>query len=112
VLSERDEPLPFGRDEVWTLLDRPDAEARPARRGARLAAALFDHDCLEQLTALLAAAAPGTVLDVVVSGDGAAHELPYELIRLADQRVLATVDGVRLTRAVAGVPAANHPPAP
>ncbi|GAA4252176.1 CHAT domain-containing protein [Dactylosporangium darangshiense] len=111
VLCERDEPLPFGRDEVWTLIDLPDADARLARLGARLSAALFDADTLEQLTALLAAAVPGTVLEVVVGGDGPVHELPYELTRLADQRVLATVDGVRLTRAVDGVPAANHPPA-
>ncbi|MGI5238930.1 CHAT domain-containing protein [Dactylosporangium sp. CA-139066] len=112
VLCERNEPLPFGRDEVWTLLDRPGAEGRLARLGARLSAALFDDDALDRLTALLTDAAPGTVLDVVVAGDGPAHELPYELLRLADQRVLATVDGVRLTRAVHGVPAADHPPTP
>ncbi|WP_432843419.1 CHAT domain-containing protein [Dactylosporangium sp. CA-092794] len=112
VLCERDEPLPFGRDEVWSRLDLPDAEARLARLGQRLSAALFDPDALDQLTTLLAAAVDGTVLDVVVEADGPAHELPFELIRLADQRVLATVDGVRLIRSVTGVRVPDHAPAP
>ncbi|MEV4759611.1 CHAT domain-containing protein [Micromonospora sp. NPDC049559] len=112
VLCRRDEPLPFGRDEVWSLLDLPDAEARLARLGQRLSAALFDTDSLDQLTTLVTAAVDGTVIDVVVDADGPAHELPFELIRLTDQRVLATVDGVRFTRTVAGVPALAHPPRP
>ncbi|MFB9451589.1 CHAT domain-containing protein [Dactylosporangium vinaceum] len=105
VLCERDEPLPFGRDEVWDLLDRPGAEARLARLGQRLSAALFDADALDYVTVLLTAGVPGTTLDVVVDADGPAHELPFELLRLTDQRVLVAVDGVRLTRSVTGVPA-------
>jgi tetratricopeptide (TPR) repeat protein len=112
VLCQRDEPLPFGRDEVWSLLDLPDAEARLARLGQRLSAALFDADSLDLLTTLVAAADDGPVIDVVIIADGAAHELPFEMIRLADQRVLATVEGVHFTRTVAEVPALAHPPAP
>ncbi|MEU7824718.1 CHAT domain-containing protein [Catellatospora sp. NPDC049133] len=103
LLCERDEPLPFGRDEVWSLLDLPDAQTRLARLGQRLSGALFDADCLDQLTTLVTKAAEGTVVDVVIEADGAAHELPFELIQLTDQQSLATVDGVRLTRTVAGV---------
>ncbi|WP_326558523.1 CHAT domain-containing protein [Micromonospora sp. NBC_01796] len=111
-LCQRDEPLPFGRDEVWSLLDLPDAESRLARLGQRLSAALFDADSLDQLTTLVTNADDGTVIDVVIDADGPAHELPFELIRLTDQRVLATVEGVRLIRTVAGVPAAPQPPTP
>ncbi|MET7396587.1 CHAT domain-containing protein, partial [Dactylosporangium sp. NPDC005572] len=109
VLCERDEPLPFGRDEVWTLLDRPDAAERLGRLGQRLSAALFDAGTLDHLTELVTGDA---LVDVVVTGDGPAHELPFELIRLTDQRVLAAVEGVRFTRAVAGVETAVQPPAP
>ncbi|MEV4627362.1 CHAT domain-containing protein [Micromonospora sp. NPDC049523] len=111
-LCRRDEPLPFGRDEVWSLLDLPDAEARLARLGQRLSAALFDADSLDQLTTLVTEADDDTVIDVVVNADGPAHELPFELIRLTDQRVLATIEGVRLTRTVAGVAAVAQPPTP
>ncbi|MEH1167754.1 CHAT domain-containing protein [Micromonospora sp. CPCC 205539] len=112
VLCVRNEPLPFGRDEVWTLLDLPDAEARLARLGQRLSAALFDADSLDQLTTLVTTADEGTVVDVAISGDGPAHELPFEMIRLTDQRVLATASGVRFTRSVTGVPAPANPPTP
>ncbi|WP_426512317.1 CHAT domain-containing protein [Dactylosporangium sp. McL0621] len=112
VLGERDEPLPFGRDEVWELLDRPDAEARLARLGQRLSGALFDADALDYVTVLLTAGVDGTVLDVVVEGDGPAHELPFELLRLTDQRVLVGVGGVRLTRMVTGVRVPSHPASP
>ncbi|GAA2393850.1 CHAT domain-containing protein [Dactylosporangium salmoneum] len=109
ALGEQDRPLPFGKDEVWSLVDLPDAPARLARLGERLSAAMFDGDVLDDVTELLA---PGTVLDVVVEGDGPVHELPFELLRLADHRALSTVDGVRFTRAVTGVRIADHPPAP
>src|SRR5262249_29332393 len=36
----------------------------------------------------------------------------FELVRLTDQRVLATVEGVRLTRTVTGVRVPTHPPTP
>ncbi|MFI7608295.1 CHAT domain-containing protein [Micromonospora sp. NPDC049366] len=112
VLCERDEPLPFGRDEVWTLLEHPDAEARLAQLGLRLSAALFDPDTLDDLTTLVTKAVDGAALDVVVDADSAAHELPFELIRLADQQVLAAVDGVTVTRTVVGVAPQVLPPAP
>ncbi|WP_432993455.1 CHAT domain-containing protein [Dactylosporangium sp. CA-233914] len=112
VLCERDEPLPFGRDEVWDLIDLPGAEARLARLGQRLSAALFDDDTLDDLTTLVSTAVEGCVIDVVFEGDGPAHELPFELIRLADQRILATVEGVRTTRMVGGVRVPEHPAAP
>lgn len=112
VLCERDEPLPFGRDEVWTLLGHPDAEARLAQLGRRLSAALFDPDTLDDLTTLVTKAVDGAALDVVVDADSAAHELPFELIRLADQQVLAAVDGVTVTRTVVGATPQVHPPAP
>ncbi|WP_433087718.1 CHAT domain-containing protein [Dactylosporangium sp. CA-052675] len=112
LVCERDEPLPFGRDEVWDLLDRPDAEARLARLGQRLSRALFDADALDYVTVLLTAGVGGTVLDVVVEADGPAHELPFELLRLSDQRVLVAVDGVRLTRMVSGVRVPRHPASP
>ncbi|WP_433061574.1 CHAT domain-containing protein [Dactylosporangium sp. CS-033363] len=103
LLCEREQPLPFGRDEVWDLLDRPGAEARVARLGQRLSAALFDADSLDYVTVLLSEGVAGTVLNVLVEADGPAHELPFELLRLTDQRALVAVDGVRLTRMVAGV---------
>ncbi|GIF96985.1 CHAT domain-containing protein [Catellatospora citrea] len=112
LLCERDELLPFGRDEVWSLLDLPDAQTRLARLGQRLSEALFDADCLDQLTTLVTKSAEGTVVDIVIEADGAAHELPFELIQLTDQQVLATVDGVRLTRTVTGVPAQALAPSP
>ncbi|GAB3938494.1 hypothetical protein GCM10027614_18670 [Micromonospora vulcania] len=52
------------------------------------------------------------MLDVVVTADGPAHELPFEMIRLLDQRVLATVRGVRFTRTVTGVRELAAPPTP
>ncbi|MEU7673710.1 CHAT domain-containing protein [Micromonospora taraxaci] len=109
VLCVRDEFLPFGRDEVWTLLDLPNAEARMARLGQRLSAALFDADSLDQLTTLVTTADEGTVIDVLVTADGPAHELPFEMIRLTDQQVLATAGGVRFARSVVGVPAPTNP---
>ncbi|GAA1376543.1 tetratricopeptide repeat protein [Catellatospora chokoriensis] len=112
LLCERNELLPFGRDEVWSLLDLPDAQTRLARLGQRLSEALFDADCLDQLTTLVTKSTEGTVVDVVIEADGSAHELPFELIQLTDQQVLATVDGVRLTRTVTGVPARALAPSP
>ena len=42
-------------------------------------------------------------MDVVIRAHDAALGLPYELWRLRDRRLLATVPGVRMRRMIAGI---------
>ena len=114
VLSERDERVPFGVGEVWrSLSPSPElAEARLADAGERLREALLDETAVQALTALIDGTPLGTVVDVVIVADGAALALPFELLRLADGRLLATVPGVRMRRRVTGLERTAGAPLP
>ncbi|MBB5868637.1 tetratricopeptide (TPR) repeat protein [Allocatelliglobosispora scoriae] len=112
LLSEQDAAIPLGLADAWSVLRRPPLEAggELAERGRALTAALFDPDALARLTSLITESALGTAVDVVVTTDGAGLALPYELMRLADDRAFATVAGVRLTRHVRGIDRADTAP--
>jgi hypothetical protein len=102
VLSTRAVPVPYGLDTLWTALGLPVdvAEAKLLGVGRRLARSLLDEAALRRLSAEVAAATPDRPLDVVVTAAGTAQLLPYELIRLLDDRVLAVQPFVRLFRRV------------
>jgi SEFIR domain len=114
TLSDHTCPLPFGVDPVWDALAAPPAaaEARLVQAGHRLREALLDDTAIRHLTELLDSSPLGTIVDLVVEADGAALGLPYELLRLPDGRLLATVPGVRLRRRVGGVDRAATRPLP
>ena len=113
-LSDHSALVPFGLDTVWDALTAPPAAAdlRLAEAGHRLRAALLDEAAVRHLTELLDHSPLGTVIDVVVVADGAALGLPYELLRLSDGRLLATLPGVRLRRRLRGVDRTATPPLP
>jgi len=105
VISERVTAVPVVVDGVWGVLAGPitAAEQRLAEAGRALREALLDDQAVRELTDLLDHSALGTVVDVVVVADGAALGLPYELLRLPDGRLLATLPGVRLRRQLKGI---------
>ncbi|WP_344084345.1 TIR domain-containing protein [Luedemannella helvata] len=110
VISERVVPLPWGFDDFWQTLTLPaeQATAKQISAGRRLGRCLFDEDSLTTIKGLA-----GTgVLDVVVECDDDAIDWPFELIRLPDDRVLATIPGVRMTRRSHGVRAPVMSPTP
>ncbi len=114
-LGERVTALPPGLDTVWASLPGSPAEAdtRLSQAGHRLREALLDADAARRLTELIDTSPFGTAVDVVVEADGpAVLALPYELLRLADGRLLATMPGVRFTRRVAGLRRAATGPLP
>jgi len=105
VLADRSAAIPFGLDGVWEALAGPPAaaEQRLAETGHRLQQALLDETTVRHLTDLLDHSPLGTVVELVIWADGPALGLPYELLRLPDDRLLATVAGVRTRRRVRGV---------
>jgi len=108
----RGAPLPSGLGEVWGNLSTVGAPARIADAGRGLMAALLDDAALAQVAELIARSPFGTVVDVVVVAEGAALALPYELLRLPGQRLLATVPGVRMRRRIRGIDRMATPPLP
>ncbi|MGO9973625.1 MAG: CHAT domain-containing protein [Solirubrobacteraceae bacterium] len=113
-MGEREARVPFGMDGVWEALStRPlEAEVRLAEAGQRLREALLDPVTTSSLIELLDRSPLGTVIDLVFEAEGDALVLPYELLRLPDGRLLATVPGVRMRRRVGGVERAGTPPLP
>ncbi|WP_322770247.1 CHAT domain-containing protein, partial [Frankia sp. Cr1] len=105
LLGERTGALPVGLDTVWTAqpADAAAADAHLSQAGHRLRDALFDADTARHITELIDGSPFGAVVDIVVEADGTALALPYELLRMAGGRLLATMPGVRLTRRVAGL---------
>ncbi|MGB0091247.1 MAG: SEFIR domain-containing protein [Solirubrobacteraceae bacterium] len=105
LLGEHEAALPSGMDRVWEALSGLPAsvEARLAATGERLRVALLDELSAGHVMELLDRSPLGTVVEVVIEADGAALALPYELLRLSDGRLLATVPGVRIRRRVRGV---------
>ncbi|MFC7480392.1 SEFIR domain-containing protein [Luedemannella flava] len=110
VISERSVPLPWGFDDFWDTLTLPaeQATAKQVSAGRRLGRCLFDEDSLTTVQGLA-----GTgVLDLVIACDDEAIDWPFELIRLPDDRVLATIPGVRMTRRPYGLRAPVISPTP
>jgi hypothetical protein len=107
VLCERAVPVPYGADELWDSLSLPasEAEAKLHGFGRRLSRCLLDEAALRTLLRVVGAAEPGDGLEVVITAEGAGLRLPYEAMRLPDDRVLALVPSVRFSRRV-GVPRA------
>ncbi|WP_322761464.1 CHAT domain-containing protein, partial [Frankia sp. Cr2] len=105
LLGERTGALPRGLDTVWTAqpADAAAADAHLSQAGHRLRDVLFDADTARHLTELIDGSPFGAVVDIVVEAEGTALALPYELLRMAGGRLLATMPGVRLTRRVAGL---------
>jgi tetratricopeptide (TPR) repeat protein len=114
LLSERAGTVPFGLDTVWAgMASAPAAaEQRLVRAGHRLREALLDEDAVRQVTELLDHSALGTTVDVVIQADGPTLGLPYELLRLPDGRLLATLPGVRMRRRLKNVNRAATAPLP
>ncbi|MFC7480395.1 CHAT domain-containing protein [Luedemannella flava] len=85
-------------------------QPRPGRRGGgklvaagrRLGRALLDEAVLGRIAGLIDNLGPDSVLEVVVEANPAALPLPYELVRLPDDRVLARLPEVTLVRRRAG----------
>ncbi|MEV6985320.1 CHAT domain-containing protein [Sphaerisporangium sp. NPDC051017] len=98
--------LPVGSGTLARAMDAPPrvAEERLIEAGRALCAALLTEDTTRHIARLLHDSRFGTVVDVVIDvegADGAASALPYELLRLPDGRLLATVPGVHVRRRIA-----------
>ncbi|WP_322767000.1 CHAT domain-containing protein, partial [Frankia sp. Cr1] len=104
VLGERSGPVPVGMDRVWDGLGGVPlvVEAGLAEAGRRLCAALFDPETLGRIVDLADHSPWGSTVELVVAADGAAAGWPFELLRLPDGRVLATLPAVRLRRRLPG----------
>ena len=98
VLSEQTSPLPYRIDDAWDALGVPGADERLAEAGHRLREALLGEEAVRHVTDLADHAALGSVLEVVVQADASAAWLPFELLRLPDGRVLATLPMVWMRR--------------
>ena len=98
VFGEQTAAVPYRIEDVWDALDRPDAEERLAEAGHRLRETLLDAEAVRHVTELVDHAALGSVLEVIVEADDSAAWLPFELLRLADGRVLATLPMVWMRR--------------
>jgi hypothetical protein len=111
ALCERTVPVPYGADTLWQALDLSpaDAEAKLHGFGRRLARCLLDEAALRRVAGVAADLGGGEALEVVVTAEGAGLRLPYELLRLPDDRVLSLVRSVRFSRRVAGAPPVPAP---
>ena len=98
VLGERTAEVPYRIEDVWDALTRLDAEERLTEAGHRLREALLDAEAVRHVTDLVDHAALGSVLEVIIEADESAAWLPFELLRLADGRVLATLPMVWMRR--------------
>jgi tetratricopeptide (TPR) repeat protein len=100
LLGTSEAILPVGIDQVWRALAYSPAEAdeRLLEAGHGLRRALLDDQTVTRLVTLVDLTPLGTVIDVTFEADDAALGLPFELLRLPDGRLLATVPGVRMRR--------------
>lgn len=114
ALCERTVPMPYGADTLWQSLTMPpaDAEAKLHGFGRRLARCLLDEAALRAVAGVVADTGRGGALEVVVRSEGAGRRLPYELLRLPDDRVLSLAPSVRISRRVTGAPAVPAPAVP
>ena len=112
TLGEHSAAVPYRLEDVWDGLAGPGAEERLAEAGHRLREALLGEEAARHVTDLVDHAALGSVLEVVVEADASAAWLPFELLRLADGRVLATLPRVRMRRRMPGTGRAATPPLP
>ena len=114
VLGEQTAAVPYRIEDVWDALEVAGAEERLAEAGHRLREALFGEEAVRHVTDLVDHAALGSVLEVVVEADASAAWLPFELLRLPDGRVLATLPMVWMRRRmpVAGRAATGPLPGP
>jgi tetratricopeptide (TPR) repeat protein len=110
-LGTRTTPLPAEVVGVWPGLRVGGAVAgeRLLRVGRLLAAAVFDEAGHRLVADLVAGLPAGAWVDVVVSGDGVALEVPFELLRLVDSAgedlgPLALIGGVSVRRRVPASP--------
>ncbi|MEV4510548.1 CHAT domain-containing protein [Dactylosporangium sp. NPDC049525] len=109
VLGTRSVRLPADVVGVWSGLRVGGAVAgeRLLQVGRLLAAAVFDEAGHRLVADLVARLRPGSWVDVVVTGDGAALEVPFELLRLVDSTgedlgPLALIGGVSVRRRLPG----------
>jgi tetratricopeptide (TPR) repeat protein len=113
VLGEQTAPVPYGIEDAWgALKGLPDAEERLAEAGHRLRKALLGEEAARYVTDLVDHAALGSVLELIVEADESASWLPFELLRLADGRVLATLPAVWMRRRMLVVGRAATAPLP
>lgn len=114
MLGEQAAPVPYRIEDVWDALEVTGAEERLAEAGHRLREALLGEEAARHVTDLVDHAALGSVLEVVVEADASAAWLPFELLRLPDGRVLATLPMVWMRRRlpVAGRAATGPLPGP
>ena len=98
VLAEQTAALPYRLEDVWDALAVPGSEERLAEAGHRLREALLGEEAARHVSDLVDHAALGSVLEVVVQADASAAWLPFELLRLPDGRVLATLPMVWMRR--------------
>ncbi|CAN0475778.1 unnamed protein product, partial [Phaeothamnion confervicola] len=112
LIAARSAPCPAGIDEVWkAIASRANgAEAHLRDAGMALGSALLDEQTTRRLTDLLDRSPIGTQVDVVIVPDVAASALPYELLRLADGRLLATIPGARMRRRLGDATRQATPP--
>ena len=105
VLGVRRRPMPVQLAGIWSVLElSPVVAGRDlAAAGDRLSAALLDPAWLGEVTELVDRTRAGTGVEVVFTSEGAGLALPFELLRLGDERVWCTVGGVRFSRRVRGV---------
>ncbi|HSV67384.1 MAG TPA: CHAT domain-containing protein [Mycobacteriales bacterium] len=97
--------------DVWSALGSspPAARERMVDAGRKLAALLFDDRTHHLVADLADRLAPGSHLDLVLTGDGAALGLPVELLRLTtshgvDLGPVGLRPGVSVCRRVGGAP--------
>ena len=98
ALGEQTGPVPYRIEDVWDALEVPGADERLAEVGHRLREVLLGEEAARHVTELVDHTALGTVLEVVVQADASAAWLPFELLRLGDGRVLATLPMVWMRR--------------
>jgi tetratricopeptide (TPR) repeat protein len=101
--------LPVGIERCWDNLDLVDtAVERLARVGVRLWESMVGEPTTRRLLELIDTSPVGTSVDLTFHLDAGVSWLPVELLRVpADQRLLATIGGVSLTRRLAGI---DRPP--
>ncbi|GAA1765780.1 AAA family ATPase [Luedemannella helvata] len=103
VVGIRSVPEPYGMGNLWEGLGRGhEAEGKLISAGRRLGRTLLDEAILGRLAEVIDGLPPDSVLEIVVEANPAGLSLPYELIRLPDDRALAQLPQVTLVRRRSG----------